>query len=113
MDELHRHRSFADSRSHSFYGTVAHVADRKDAGNISLEQKRISVERPPLRPLPVTYEIRTSQQETALVPFDGIRKPVRPRQGPNKNEHRARRYTLNFIGIGTKDRNLFQVRSAM
>src|SRR6266478_1144264 len=113
MDELHRHRSFADSRSHSFYGTVAHVANGKDAGNISLEQERISLERPSLRTLAVAYKIRTGQKETTFVPFDGTRKPVRSRQGPNKYEHRTRRYSLNFIGIGTKHRNLFQVSSPM
>src|SRR5207253_7685583 len=49
----------------------------------------------------------------ALVPFYDIRQPIRPRQGSNKDKHRIRRHTLNFIGIGTKRRNLFQVGFAM
>ncbi len=77
MDELHRHRSFTDSRSHPFYGTVAHIADGKNAGNIGLEQERIPVECPSLRALPVANEIRTGQQETALVALDDAR-PANP-----------------------------------
>src|SRR6267378_2228215 len=79
MDELHRHRSFADSRSHTFYRTVAHIAHGKNAGNIGLKQERIPVEPPSLRALAVTYEIRTGQEETARIPLDDIRQPIRAR----------------------------------
>ena len=48
MDELHGHRSFTDSGSHTFYRTVADIANGKDAGNIGFEQERIPVERPSL-----------------------------------------------------------------
>ena len=70
MDELHRHRSFTHAGGDPFYGTVAHVAHGKDTGNIRLEQKRISIERPSFGPLPVTYQVRTREQKTALVLCD-------------------------------------------
>src|SRR5713226_119842 len=109
MDELHRHRSFTDSGSHPFYRTVADIANGKDAGNIGLKQERISVERPSLRALAVTYKVRPGQQETALVPLDDTRQPIRPRQCSNEDKHRTRRNALNLVGVGTKHRNLFQV----
>jgi len=107
MDDLHRHRSFADSRSHPIYRNVPHIANGKNAGNIGFEQERVVVERPSLRALPVTYTVKTSQQQTALVPFDHIRQPIRPRQCPNKDEHRTRRHALNLVGIGTKHRTMY------
>src|SRR5271169_4348943 len=113
MDELHRYRSFTDSRRYSLYGTMAHVAYGKDARDIGLEQERISVESPSFRVLPVTHKVWTSQQETPLVPFDGTRQPIGPRQRSNEDKHRICRYALSLAGIGTKHRNLFQVRFAM
>src|ERR1022692_266366 len=113
MDELHRYRSFPDSRSHSFYRTMAHIAHGKDAGNIGLEQEWIPIKRPAFRTLPVTHQVRTSQQETALIPLDDIPQPIRPWQRSNENKHGTRRHALNLAGIGTKHRNLFQMCSAM
>src|SRR5712692_11940352 len=108
MDELHRHRSFADTGSYAFYRTMAHITNGKNAGSIGLEQERISVECPSLRTFPIAYKIRAGQQETALVPLDHIGQPIRARQCPDKDEHRTRRHTLNLIGIGTKNRYLLQ-----
>src|SRR5579862_6326960 len=113
MDELHRHRSFTNTRSDAFYGTMTHIAYGEDAGNVGFEQEWISVERPSFRALPITYKVRTSQQETALVPLDDIRQPIRPRQRSNENKHSTRRHALNLVGIGTKHRDLFQMRLTM
>src|SRR5271166_1784234 len=113
MDELHRHRSFTDSGSDPFYGTMAHIAYRKDAGNIGLQQERIAVECPSFRALPVTYKIGTCQQETALVPLDEVRQPICPRQCSDENKHGAGWYALRLAGVGTKHRNLFQMGIAM
>ena len=109
MNELYRHRSFPDPGSHAFYRTVAYVAYGKDAGNIGFEQERIPVERPALGTLPVTDKIRTSQQETALVPLDDIRQPICPRRRPNKYEHRAGGHALRFVGIGTQNGDFLQM----
>jgi hypothetical protein len=65
MDELNRNRSFADSRSHSLYGTVADIAHGEETGNIGLEQEGIPVEGPPLGALAISDEVRPSQQKTA------------------------------------------------
>src|SRR5438128_11902837 len=80
MDELYRHRSLADSGSHALYGTMAHIAYGKNAGNIGFEQERISVVSPSIRELTVKYKVRAGQEETTLIPLDDIRQPVCPRQ---------------------------------
>src|SRR6516162_5222134 len=113
MNELHRHRSLTDSGRHPFDGSMAHIADRKDAGNIGLEQKGIAVERPSLGTLPATYQVRTGQQETPLIPLDYIRQPIGPWQSPNEDEHGAGRHSLDFSGIRTHDRKLFQMSFTM
>ena len=51
MDELHRHRSFANAGSHALDGSVTHIAHRKDAWHICFQKERISLERPALGPL--------------------------------------------------------------
>jgi len=61
MDELHRHRSFTDSGSYAFNGTVAHIAHGKDARNVGLEQERVSLQRPALGKLTVADQIGASQ----------------------------------------------------
>src|ERR1700733_10688496 len=110
MDELNRHRSFTDTESHPLYRAVTHITHGKDAGNIGLEQERITVERPAFWMLPVTYKIGAGQQESALVPLNDTRQPIRPRQRPNEYKHCTRRYALNLAGVRTKYRDLFQMR---
>src|SRR5271163_3712633 len=109
MDELHCHRSFTDSGSHALYGTVAYITYSEDAGNIGFEQEWIPLECPSFRMLPVPYKVRPSQQEAALVPLDDTPNPIRARQCSDKDKHRARRHALNFVGIGAKHGNLFQM----
>src|SRR2546430_15500800 len=89
MDKLYRYRSFADTRSDPFHGTMAHIAHCKDPRNICFEQVWIPVERPPLGTFSVANKIGTSQQETALVSLDQISQPVSARKGSNKNEDRS------------------------
>src|SRR6266566_8509090 len=92
---------------------MPHIADRKKTGNIRLEQKGISVKDPPLGVLPLTYEVGARQDEPAFVALNYFREPLSSRQRSNKDEHRARRHALQFVGIGTKDRNFFQMHFAM
>src|SRR3984885_16322282 len=113
MDELNRHRSFTDSGSHPLYRAVAHITHGKNAGNIGLEQEGVTVERPAFWMLPVTYKIGAGQQESALVPLDDIRQPIRPRQRPNEYKHCTRRYALNLTGVRTEYRYLLQMGFAV
>src|SRR5438876_5785928 len=76
MDELYRHRSLADSGSHALYGTMAHIAYGKNAGNIGFEQERISVGSPSLRALPVTYKVRAGQEERSEEHTSELQSPV-------------------------------------
>jgi hypothetical protein len=85
----------------------------KIPGTLVSSRNGIAVVRPALRTSPVANKVGPSQQETALVALDHIRQPIGSRQGPNKDKHRACRHALNFAGIGTEHRNLFQVSLAM
>src|SRR4030081_3951881 len=113
MNELHRYRSFADTRSDALHRTMPHITHRKYSRNICFEQEWIPVERPPLGVLPVTDKIGASQEEAALVALDEISQPVSSWQGSNKDEDRIRRYPLHLAGIRTQHRNLFQARVTM
>src|SRR2546422_11771748 len=93
--------------------TMPHIAYRKKTGNICLQQVWISVERPALGALPVSYKVGTRQDEPAFVALDDIFQPVGSRQRSNKDEHGTRRHALYFVGIRTKDGKLFQMRFAM
>src|SRR5271166_1315009 len=113
MDKLHGYRSFTDSGSHSFYGTVAHIAYGEYAGNIRLKQERITIECPPFRALSVTNNVGTRQEEPTVVPLDETGQPIGARQCSNENKHRIRRHALRLAGVGTKHRNLFEMGFAM
>src|ERR1700733_12146264 len=103
MDELHRNGPFTNARSDAFDRAVANIANGKQPGNIGLKQKRISVEHPPLRVLPLSYEVGTSQDEPAIVTLNQIREPVGSRQRSDKDEHCARRHPLYLVCIQTKE----------
>ena len=91
MDELHGHRSFADSGSDPFDGAMAHVADRKNTGDVRLQQEGITFKGPPLGMLPIADKIGTSQQEPALISLDQVSQPLSAWQRANK----GRKATLN------------------
>src|SRR5580698_799515 len=113
MDELNRNRSFADSRSHSLYGTMPNVAYGEETGNIGLEQEGIPVERPPLGALAVSNEVRPSQQKTAVISLYQTSQPIGSRQGANEDEHGTRWHALQLACVRTKHGNLFQMSFPM
>src|SRR4030081_1230592 len=113
MNELHRYRSFADTRSDALHRTMPHIAHRKYSRNICFEQEWIPVERPPLGTFSVADKIGACQKEAAFVSLNQISQPVGSWQGSNKDEDRIRRHPLHFVGIRTQHRNLFQARFAM
>src|SRR5260370_3579273 len=88
---------------------MPHVADREKTGNVGLEQEGVSVECPPLRPSAISYQVGARQDKTALVALNDARQPVGSRQRPDKYEHPTRRHSFYFIGIRTKERDLFQM----
>src|SRR5207249_4152322 len=100
MDELHGHRSFADSRGHSFDRTVPHIADGKYTWNVGFEQERISFKRPSLGPLAVSYQVGTRQYKAAFVAQNNIGKPFRSWQRTDKDEHGRGGHRLNLIRVG-------------
>src|SRR5271165_2053072 len=113
MNKLDSHRALADSRGHALDGTVAHVADCKDTGNVRLQEKRIAVENPAFRPLPAQHHIEPSQNESALVAFDQARQPVRLGQSSDEDKHDASGHMLNLVGVGAEYGDSFEMFFAM
>ena len=66
MNELHSHRALAHAGGYALHRTVADISHGKQAGNIGLQQKRIAVERPPLGPLSIAYQIRAGQDKAVI-----------------------------------------------
>src|SRR3954470_33115 len=99
MNELNRHRSFADPGSDPLHRSMSDVAHGEDAGHVGLKQERIAVERPFLRTISTLYQVGSSQENPPPVPLDGTPEPVRPRQGSDKNKHRTRSHPFYFARI--------------
>src|SRR5580704_7699877 len=108
MNELHSHGTLAHTRRDSLHRAVAHVSDGKDSRNIRFQQKGITLKHPPFRSLAVSYQVRTRQDKTTIVPFDQACQPVGPGQGPNKDEHRTCRYAFNLVRIRAQYRDFLQ-----
>ena len=66
MDKLHGNRAFTDAGSDAFHRAMPHIAHCEKAWNIGLEQEGIPIERPALRTLAVSYEIRPREYEAAF-----------------------------------------------
>src|SRR5579872_4489888 len=113
MNELHAHRTFTYSRGHALHRSMPHISDCKNPGNIRLKQKRIPVERPSLRTLAPTHQVRTGEDKSAVITLDRVAHPIRAWQRADKDKHRACRNALDFVCIGTENRNFFQMRIAV
>src|ERR1700677_680951 len=113
MDELHRYRTFPDTRSDSFHRAVPHVAHGKNAWNICFEQEWVPLKSPSLGALSVADQVRASQKEAPFIPLHQVSQPLGARQGSDENEHCAQGLAFHLAGIRTKDRDLFEMRLAV
>src|SRR3954464_15871537 len=113
MNELHSHRAFTNAGGHALDRTVPDIAHREQAGNIRFQKEGVALQRPGLRTLTFPEYVRTSEDKAAVISLYDVTQPIRARQGANKSEHGGCGHTLNFIGIGTKHRNLFQMSFTM
>src|SRR5579872_3441641 len=114
MNELNGHRSFTYTRRNALDRSMAHVADRENAGYVRFEKKRIPLKRPFLGTLIVPLnQIRPSENEPAIIALDRVAHPVGARQGTNEDEHRACGHAFHLVGIGAENRYFFQVSVAM
>src|SRR5579864_1461174 len=89
------------------------VSNREDSGNIGLEKKRISIERPSLGTVAGANEIGPGENESALITLDHISEPVSLRQCAYKNKDGTRRHSFHLVGVGTENRNFLEMRVAM
>src|SRR5277367_3026705 len=94
MHELDNDGAFANAGGDAFYGAVAHIADDKDAGDIGFEQARITIERPRRGPLAVAHQVRTVENESALVAFDNVAEPLGAGLCADENEEARSRELL-------------------
>src|SRR5579864_3517416 len=85
----------------------------EDSGNIGLEEKWISIERPSFGAVSGANKIGPGKNESPLIALDQISEPVSLRQCAYKNEDAVRRNPFHLVGVGTENRNLLEMRVAM
>src|SRR5271155_4215218 len=86
MHELDDDGAFTDARGDALHGTVADIADDKNARDIGFEQAGIAVESPRSGALAIVEEVWTGENEAALVAFDQIAEPSGARLRTDEDE---------------------------
>src|SRR5690242_13086509 len=86
MHELDDDGAFTDAGGHALYGTVAHVANDEDPGDVSFQQARIAVESPGRGTLAISKKVGPRENEAALVALDKIAEPCGARLRADKDE---------------------------
>src|SRR5438067_13105639 len=92
---------------------MANITHGKDAGNVAFEQVRVAIERPTFESLTFEHEIGSGQNKATLVSLHDVCEPVRSRQSPDEDKHRARRHALNLASIRTQNGDLLQMGFTM
>src|SRR5207249_177191 len=70
VNHADRCRTFTDRSRYALAGSVAGVTRREDAGHARLEQKRIAIDRPRLRPPAIDQQIASGENESLRVALD-------------------------------------------
>src|SRR5277367_2284871 len=94
MHELDDDGPFAHTGGDAFYGTVADIADHKDARDVGFQQAGVAIERPRSGALAVAHQVRPGEDEAALVALDNVAEPLRAWLCADENEEARRRKLL-------------------
>src|SRR5208282_6346424 len=86
MHELDNHGTFADAGGDALHGTVADIADDKNARDVGFEQAGIAVESPRSGALAIVEEVWTGENKPALVAFNQIAEPSCTRLRADEDE---------------------------
>src|SRR4029077_8624560 len=110
MHELHDDGALADAGGDTLHRAVAHVTDDKNARNIGFEQAGIAVERPAFRALAIVEQVRTGQDDPALIAHHQRVEPFGARLRADEDEQASGRELFGFRGDRTLDGNLRKPR---
>src|SRR4051812_23660682 len=104
MRELHSDRTLANGRGNALHGLIANVTGAEDAGNVRLEQERITSERPTTRPSVLLLQIGPGENEPMLVALHDVGNPVGTRLGADEDEERRGLELALLAATGDGDR---------
>src|SRR5208283_2243601 len=109
MYELHCVRAFTDAASYALHRSKANIPGYKNARHARLQQPRIPLQRPTLRRLPITHQVRPAQEKSFFFALQHSRQPVCTGHGTNKDEQRIRRDFSGFAARSAMDGNRFEM----
>src|SRR6266446_6390669 len=88
---------------------MSHVSNHKYTWHIGFQKSGITVQLPSLGSLSLTHEIGAGKNESPLIAFDNIRKPIRIWSCSDHYEKRACRYLVNLVGGGAENGYRFEM----
>ena len=109
MNELNRHRAFANTRSNALHGTMPHVSDDKYTRHAGLEKIRGALNRPTRWTLAISDKVRPGQDEAAVIALDEISEPIGSRQCADIDEEAAGGIAVECAGAGATHRDGLQL----
>src|SRR5215469_786998 len=98
MHQLDCDRALTHARSHALDGSMPDVAHRENTRDARLEQKRIAVESPAFGALSLPDQLRTCQDESAVIALHKSAQPVRTGRRPDEDEQAIGRNTIHRSG---------------
>src|ERR1700752_333760 len=113
MYERDRNRSLSHARRNALHRAVANVAHDKNAWNVGFQKPRLPIELPAVWPLAFAFELRAGIDETTLIAFHNVCKPVRIRRCSDHDEECVGWYFVYLVRFCTVNRNGFQVSVAV
>src|SRR5579871_71698 len=109
MDKLYRDRALSYAGSDPFNGPMPHVTDGKNSGDVSFQQKWITLEIPALRSLAIMNKIRSCKYESPVIALNYTAEPVRSGQSPNEDKHGRSGNALDLVRVGAEYGDFFQM----
>src|SRR5215471_14639392 len=113
VHELDCDGALSDTGSHALNGSVPDVAHRENAGDAGLQQVWITIDAPAVGTLPLTNQVRSGQNKSALVPLDIAIEPFRARRCTDEYKQRSGRQAVHRTGVCASDRDSFKLFSAV
>src|SRR5579871_4276599 len=112
MNELDGDRAFADTRSDAFDGTVADIADDKDAGDTGLHQPGVAFEGPGFGAA-IAEEILAGEDKAAVVALNHATEPIGAGHGADEDEEGGCRHGVAFAADAAAQGDGLEARFAV
>src|SRR3990172_7355258 len=113
MDQTHSDGAPANRRSHPAHRPLANVSRGEDPRHTRLQQVRIALKPPPLRPFPGLAHVRTVSDEAGPIPLPDNRPHIGEEHDPDEDEQARRFQRLRFSTVEMLDYDRLQLPLAM